>query len=63
MTLTPTFAQTISTSTVVDFLFENGMTKFETVVDFRANDFITRGESAKFVGEYAVAIDFDASYA
>jgi hypothetical protein len=37
-----TFAQSVSTSTVVDFLFDNGMTKFSTVVDFRADASITR---------------------
>lgn len=61
--VTPTFAQTVSTSTVVDFLYENGMTKFDTVVDFRPEAAIMRGEAAKFMNEFAKAINYAWSYA
>lgn len=59
---TPVFAQTVSMQTVVDFLFENGMTKFDTVSEFNANARITRGETAKFIAQYAEAINYNGSY-
>lgn len=60
---TAVYAQlNVSTQTVVTFLNENGMTKFTTEADFRAQDGISRGESAKFIAEYASSINYNGSY-
>jgi hypothetical protein len=57
------FAQTnISIQTVVTFLNENGMTKFTSETDFRAQDGISRGESAKFIAAYASWINYIGTY-
>ncbi len=48
-----TFAQTPSFDTVLDRMYENWLTKYNTSSQFRPNDSITRGEAAKFVAQYA----------
>jgi len=42
-----------SFNTVLDWMFSEGLTRYDQVADFRPNDFITRGEAAKFVNQYA----------
>lgn len=45
------FAQ--SNSEVHNWLYQNGLTRYDNINDFRAGDWITRGEMSKFVTKYA----------
>ncbi len=47
----PTFAQT--NATTLEWLYGNGLTKYNDINEFRPNDSITRGEMSKFVTKYA----------
>lgn len=42
-----------SFDTVLDWMYSNGLTRYNNAADFRPNDEITRGEAAKFVAQYA----------
>ncbi len=43
-------------------MYGEGLTKYDTVWDFRPNDLITRGEAAKFVNQYAQLEGLSKSY-
>lgn len=47
---------------VLQWLNIKGLTKYDTVVDFRKDDFITRGESAKFYTQFGVLFGLDKTY-
>lgn len=38
---------------VLPWMYENGLTKYDNILEFRGEDSITRGEAAKFVNQYA----------
>jgi hypothetical protein len=40
-------------STVLDWMYSNGLTKYNTEASYRPNDYVTRGEIAKFFVQYA----------
>lgn len=40
----------------IDWMHGNGMTKYESVVDFRPTDTLARQEAAKFFSEFAINI-------
>ncbi len=42
-----------SFNTVLDWMFSEGLTRYDNAWDFRPNDAITRWEAAKFVNQYA----------
>lgn len=48
-----TFAQTPSFDIVLDWMYENWLTKYNDSEAFRPDDSITRWEAAKFVAQYA----------
>jgi hypothetical protein len=49
-------------SSVLDWLHAEGLTKYDTQVEFRGDDEIMRGEAAKFVNQYAAALDLEQNY-
>ena len=55
--ISATSAQTVSLSqqTVVDWMFQNGLTMYDMTSEFRWDDGVMRGEAAKFFVEYAEA--------
>lgn len=61
---TLTFGNTLPnfSSTVFPWLQTAWMTKYTQVDDFRGDDFITRWEAAKFVTQYAQAIQLEKTY-
>jgi hypothetical protein len=38
---------------VLDWMYDNGLTKFNTTDSFRPDDFVTRGEISKFFSNFA----------
>lgn len=51
-----------SFNTVLDWMYWEGLTKYNQVADFRPSDSITRGEAAKFVNQYAQLEGLTKSY-
>ena len=49
-------------STVLDWMYENGLTRYQTEAEFRGDDNITRGEASKFVNEYAMLLWLEKNY-
>lgn len=51
------FAQNVSfADTVLPWMYESGLTKYNTVDSFRPAAHITRGEASKFVSKYGEVI-------
>lgn len=53
--LCSTQAQT--TGTLIDRMYDNGLTIYQTPETFRLDQYVTRGEIAKFLNQYAATLD------
>lgn len=47
----------LSTQQLIDWMYDNGLTKFKTIEDFGPDRLITRGEIAKFFTQFAAILD------
>ncbi len=56
------FAYTVGQSESHQWMYENGLTKYDNLQDFRPNDLITRGEISKFITQYAKLMWFEKNY-
>lgn len=56
---TVSWAWAQSTWTLIDWMYENGLTIYQTPEEFKLNQYVTRGEVAKFLNQYATTLELE----